>query len=985
MGQSATLLQLRFDSFELDEADARLKRDGKPVALAPKAFGVLCALARQPGMLVTKNALLDAVWGHQHVSESVLKTTISQLRAALADDASSPRYIETASRLGYRFVGKMTTGSDPSRASARPAPKSHPVQLEMGSNPTAFVGRRIPFARLQEAWNRAQAGQRQLVWIAGDAGVGKSTLLEAFTRSSGAVAIAQGQCVEQHGAGEPYLPVLQALGDLARVYPELATFMRSAAPTWLLQLPWLITEAENASLTRELVGVSQERMVREFHELVARFTGKQPLLFITEDLHWSDQATLRLMDHFARHRGRANILWIGTFRLTQVIAEDHPLQDLRQELRPHRLCEEILLDPFSEAEVLDYLRGRTQAAEIPEAFVRRVHAHTDGLPLFVTNVIDALLGQDTDGSAAERTHLNMAANASLPVPEDLTGTVERRIGKMPADVAKLLEAAAICGVEFRAGAVAEVLGRALHDIIEACDRLVHKQYWLRHVATIDLRDGSLDSLYAFRHAIYRHVFYQRTGAATRVQLHRRVAQVLSAGIAQGVPVAPAEIALHHELGREPGPALRAYAMAAQSALRSFAPNAAFELCEHARTLFPLLHEGPDRLALELAIESPRGVATAQINGVGSAESRAAFERVRELCELLPQHPARAVLLNGYGASLFSRGEYAKLQELAERLELLDGPDREPLLVMTGLFRASAASARGECRISTESWLKAIAHCEAITDRSGFHAFIVDPETGIRANAVRTLFERGLIDQARAQATRALALGEALGQPLAQSLAHWRAGMLEVRLGNPHRVLEHADAMAQIVTRTCVVQGDGPSRYLRGWAEAHLGNPRRGLENIRDGLERHLRIGMLASSTEVMGYAAEALIIAEDFEGAHRQLGEAFARTREIEEHNYVPVLLMLQARVAQGLGDANAAYHWLQEAVRMARLQEAPGFELKAACALTEHPSSTRDDRKALANLLATFTEGLDSKDYLHGQALLAETRPKPDVSQTTS
>src|SRR6186997_1517934 len=110
MGQS-TAIKLTFDAFDLDEADARLRRDGKPVALPPKAFGVLCTLARQPGTLVTKNALLDTVWGHQHVSESVLKTTISQLRAALADDASNPRYIETASRLGYRFIAKM--GPDP--------------------------------------------------------------------------------------------------------------------------------------------------------------------------------------------------------------------------------------------------------------------------------------------------------------------------------------------------------------------------------------------------------------------------------------------------------------------------------------------------------------------------------------------------------------------------------------------------------------------------------------------------------------------------------------------------------------------------------------------------------------------------------------------------------------------------------------------------------------------------------------------------------
>ena len=102
------ILQLRFDRFELDEADARLTRAGEPVALAPKPFAVLCALARTPRTLVTKNALLDCVWGHRFVSESVLKSTISELRAALDDDAKQPRYIETVSRRGYRFIARVS-------------------------------------------------------------------------------------------------------------------------------------------------------------------------------------------------------------------------------------------------------------------------------------------------------------------------------------------------------------------------------------------------------------------------------------------------------------------------------------------------------------------------------------------------------------------------------------------------------------------------------------------------------------------------------------------------------------------------------------------------------------------------------------------------------------------------------------------------------------------------------------------------------------
>lgn len=969
MGQS-TALRLRFDTFELDEADARLKRDGKPVALPPKAFGVLCALARQPGVLVTKNALLDAVWGHQHVSESVLKTTVSQVRAALADDAANPRYIETASRLGYRFIGVPVAAA--ASASTAKALVSAPAPASLEQIPDTFIGRRDALAKLHVCWRRAQAGQRQLLWVAGDAGVGKSTLLETFVRGSGAAVIAQGQCVEQYGAGEPYLPVLQALGDLCREYAELASVMRAVAPTWLLQLPWLSTEQERAALTRELVGVSQDRMVREFHELMSRFTTTRPLLIVIEDLHWCDEATLRLINHFARLRGPAHVLWIGSFRLTQVIAEGHPLQALRQELRVQRLAQEIVLDPFSEAEVNAYLRGRLPDAETHEAFVRRVHSHTDGLPLFLVNVVDALLGPETDPGASAAHRLSVAAAAPLPVPEDLMGAVETRIGKLPAATVSLLEAAAVIGVDFRAGVVAEMSGRPLPQVLEELDQLVRRQFWLRHASAVDLSDGTLDAIYTFKHAIYRHVFYHRVAVAARVQLHRRAAQVLAAGAGQGMPVPPSELASHHERGREPAAALRAYSMAAQLALRSFAPRQAFDICEHARTLLAQVPAGPERLMLELGIESPRGTAAGLLFGVGAAEPRAIFERVRELCELLPQHPARAILLNGYCASLYTRAEYARLLEFADKIDGLEAPDRAPLVLMTALFRGGANAARGQCKLATEWWHKAIGYCESITDRSGFQPFMLDPETGIRANSVRTLFERGLYDQAREQSARAIAISEQIGQPLAQSLAYWRAGMLEVRLGNPDKVIEHADAIARIVTRTSMMQGDGPSRYLRGWAMAQLGQVREGIELIRDGLERHLRIGMLASCTEVMGYGVEAMVLAGDWEAANKELALTFARTRELDEHYYLPVMLILQGQIAMGQGDAVAACRWFREAVRTAREQEAVGFELKAACALVENPESTDVDRAALKTLVASLTEGADTPDRQRADGLIS-------------
>ena len=117
MKADPSVARLRFEAFELDESNALLLRDGKAVTLAPKPFGVLCALARRPGCLLTKHALLDDVWGHQFVTDSVLKTAISEVRAALDDDPKQPRYIETVSRRGYRFIA-ATIGASLQRAPA---------------------------------------------------------------------------------------------------------------------------------------------------------------------------------------------------------------------------------------------------------------------------------------------------------------------------------------------------------------------------------------------------------------------------------------------------------------------------------------------------------------------------------------------------------------------------------------------------------------------------------------------------------------------------------------------------------------------------------------------------------------------------------------------------------------------------------------------------------------------------------------------------
>ena len=382
-------LRVRFDRFELDEANATLLREGEPVTLPPTPFAVLCALARQPATLLTKEALLDNVWGHQFVSESVLKTAISDLRSALDDDARRPRLIETVSRRGYRFIAATTPISTQqpqssmalarTRAASRvywPRRRFDPSQSSMETcvqrQACDRLGRRRTGHRQNDA-DRAfhlRHRRRCLRTRAMRRALWRRRILSAGARSdSGPVPHRQRRC---------------------------RALLRQVAPTWLLQLPWLSTAEERDALRRDLAGVAPERMLREMGEALDRYTERRPLLLVLEDLHWSDSATVHLLDYIARRRRSARLMCLASFRITEVVAAEHPLKSLRHELRLHGLSQEIVLDPFSEADVGEFVKQRAPSLADNETFVRSLHERTDGVPLFLAAVLDEVMARHAD-------------------------------------------------------------------------------------------------------------------------------------------------------------------------------------------------------------------------------------------------------------------------------------------------------------------------------------------------------------------------------------------------------------------------------------------------------------------------------------------------------------------------------------------------------------------------------------------------------------
>src|SRR5262245_9877276 len=215
---SSATLRWTFGPFAVDLANACLWRGTEAVTLSPKAFDVLHYLVQHPNRVVTKDELLDAVWPETAVTDAVVRVAIGILRKAL-DEQTPPRCIATVPRRGYRFLAPVTV-ADVSESPDVPPP--HPTLTPVP--PPLLVGREAMLLQLGEAWARARQGQRQVVWLTGEAGIGKTAVVEAFraaVATDPAVWLAAGQCVEHYGTGEAYLPVLETLGQLCRGAGEI--------------------------------------------------------------------------------------------------------------------------------------------------------------------------------------------------------------------------------------------------------------------------------------------------------------------------------------------------------------------------------------------------------------------------------------------------------------------------------------------------------------------------------------------------------------------------------------------------------------------------------------------------------------------------------------------------------------------------------------------------------------------------------------------
>src|SRR5215510_3388161 len=434
----ATMIQMRqilFPPFRLDPINERLQRDQEVIPLRPKSFAVLQYLAERPNKLVRKEELIEAVWPETYVTDTLLKGCVTEIRKALCDDPAAPRFIETAHRRGYRFIAPITP--IPEDGGARHQIKTSgrfvaPLRLRI-SPASGLVGREAAFAQLERQLERAMEGERQVVFITGEVGIGKTAMVESFLLRAARdpeIWLAHGQCLEQYGEGEAYLPLLEAVSRLCREpgRERLLELLRRRAPSWLLQMPWLASAPEMEEFERDAMGATRERMLREMAETIEALTDKTPLVLALEDLHCSDYSTLDLISYLARRSEQARLLIVGTYRTEEAPSQDHPLKGVKQELQAKRLCEELPLEGLSEESVGEYLSARFLRGPLPVGLAQLIHRRSEGNPLFMVSAVDHLQAEGLITESAGRWQLRVElAEIEIDAPESVRQMIEKQI------------------------------------------------------------------------------------------------------------------------------------------------------------------------------------------------------------------------------------------------------------------------------------------------------------------------------------------------------------------------------------------------------------------------------------------------------------------------------------------------------------------------------------------------------------------------------
>lgn len=979
---AARLPDIRFGRYRFHAVQG-LKRGAHEIKLTPKSLAVLGRLLDRSGEVVTRDELFRDVWPDTAVSDAALTTCIQELRRALDDDARRPRYIETVHRRGFRFIA---AASLPDALSLEPASRL------TGAPRGPLVGRGDAMAVLSHARRLASQGRRQVVFVTGEPGIGKTALVEALAaevEQEPAWTTACAECLEHDGAGEAYQPLLEALTRLCVQPQGKAWFaaLRQCAPTWLAHLPSLQSPGEFRARQRRAAGATSERMRRELTDAFEIMTRRTPLLLCLEDLHWSDAATLDWIASFGRRPEAARVLVIGTYRPGEGIDRLRSPDAVAGDLAVKGSAVHVALTRLDAEAVRAYVAARFPPADGAEAafgtLAALVSERTEGNPLFVVTALNDLAARGLLAPCGERWTTSGRLDAdALGIPDDVRRTIEGQIDRQDEETRRLLGTAGIAGAvccSAAIGAAARVPRTVVEDVLGA---LARRQVFVREGRPVEWPDGTVSATYEFLHSLYREVLSARLSPARRVEAHRAIGARLEAAWGDRAAERAAELASHFECGRDLPRAIRYLQHAAETDRSRSAHDMAERRYRRALALLDALPPGDERDEREVGLRVGLGSVVLQTRGWGDAEVQAVYERVRELSE--DRGPASPLISARWHLWIYSitRGDLDAARTLADRLSSLAAASGSRALQLQAHHAQwSTRFTLGDLQATERHAATGLALCEpALSDAIAYGGH----DAGICALVfrARALALVGRVDAAAALCREAVTRARAFDHPftLAFTLMHV-AAVHETRCDARASRLYAAEAVEVARERGLGLMLAWATGFL-GWSIAELGDARLGRSMIAGAVadatatgsalfQPHL-LGLLAKAQMAGGLVTEALQTSDAALALSNRTGERFYAA---ELHRVRGELRLADPGADDGLTLAERDFRM---ALSLARDHGARQLGLRAAVSLArllERTDRAPEALRLVREALAPLTEGRDLPVMADARALEARIR----------
>jgi predicted ATPase len=721
----------------------------------------------------------------------------------------------------------------------------------------------------------------------------------------------------------------------------------------LLSLP---LTAEYAPVTM----APEQQKQQTLHALLTilrRIAAQQPLLFVMEDLHWIDPSTLELLSLLVDQGPIARILVLLTFR-----------PDFSPPWTGRAHLTQVTLPRLPRRQAAEMTDRVAHGKALPPEVIEQVVAKTDGVPLFVEELTKMVL---ESGLLQEREeHYELTGPLPpLAIPATLHDSLMARLDRL-ATVKALAQLGATLGREFAYDLLQAVspwdeatVRRGLHQLVEA--EFLYQQ-GLPPQAT-----------YLFKHALIQEAAYQSLLRSTRQQYHQRIAHVLEGQFPETVTTQP-ELLAHHYT--EAGLTAQAVPYWQQAGQRALERSAAPEAIQHLTTSLALLAMLPETLARaqqELDLRLALGSAFIATKGYAAPEVEQTYAQARALCAQVGDTPQLFPALQGLCQFYYGQGAFPAARALGEQLYQLAQREAAPTHLL------EAHDALGSTFFYLGDYPTAWTHLAqgiACTDPAAERALALrhGVALGVRclAIAANVLWCLGYPAQAMRRSREALALAQALAHPYSLALAQFWAVYLHCRRREALAAQAQADALLTLATAQGFTLWVEVGTCWRGWALAMQGQSEAGLAQLHQGLAAVVATGwtlgrpscliLLAEAAGYAGHVAEGLrLLAEAlraFEASER--GDGL-----VEVYRLRGLLLLRQA-----VPEAAQAEACFQQALAIARRQQAKSWELRAAMSLSrlwQQQGKRHEAHDLLAPVYHWFTEGFDTADLQEAKALL--------------